>query len=397
MVTQIQQPNFLGNISQGMQLRDMMQRRQDRAGEKKYQQEQRGFLQEKQQRQRQKWGQEDEDRGLLQKKLQQKKDEKAKQDLYTTASHMDLSMSDEDLMKDYGGAVNWYAGENPEDMSPEVRQEYLNKPVGEVRAIIQQWQNAMGIKPIAAKDTRTTAIKEYEYGQKKPGFLAAQQKEAKPEQWQPWGYGQMRNKTTGDIKDVQVAPRKNETIRSLPGGGIEIIRKDEDGKTKPLKFTEQQAKTGGFATRIEAANKIMDVLEDSVDFEPTSIRGKIAESVPYIGNLLTDENRQVYNQGKMDFITAALRLESGAAISDQEFERDDKKYFPQPGDGPKVIANKRALRKRQFDIMSKSSGGAYDAITKASKAEAAANRRAMTIEDYPTASEEDLENIFRGQ
>ncbi len=372
MPAQVQPPNFLGNIAQGMQLRDMMQRRQERAGAREFQKEQRGFLQEQQQRERQKWGQEDEDRSFLQKKLQQKKDEKAKQDLYTTASHMDLSMSDEDLMKDYGGAVNWYAGENPEDMSPEVRQEYLNKPVGEVRAIIQQWQNAMGIKPIAAKDT-------------------------KPEQWQPWGYGQMRNKTTGDIKDVQVAPRKNETIRSLPGGGIEIIRKDEDGKTKPLKFTEQQAKTGGFATRIEAANKIMDVLEDSVDFEPTSIRGKIAESVPYIGNLLTDENRQVYNQGKMDFITAALRLESGAAISDQEFERDDKKYFPQPGDGPKVIANKRALRKRQFDIMSKSSGGAYDAITKASKAEAAANRRAMTIEDYPTASEEDLENIFRGQ
>jgi hypothetical protein len=39
-----------------------------------------------------------------------------------------------------------------------------------------------------------------------------------------------------------------------------------------------------------------------------------------------------------------LRKESGAAISQSEFDKEDQKYFPQPGDGPGVRAQKQKAR-----------------------------------------------------
>lgn len=216
--------------------------------------------------------------------------------------------------------------------------------------------------PTEAKDTRTPDIKNYEYA-KAQGYEGTFEEYAKGEpvgKWQPWGYGQMRNTETGELKDVQTPPGRGETIRTLSGGGIEIIRGEGGGKS--LKFTEVQAKTGGFATRVEAANLILTELEDTIGFDAASISEAIKGGVPGLGNILSSEDRQVYNQAKGDFITAVLRLESGAAISPTEFEKEDKKYFPQPGDGPRVIANKRKARSRQFRILKGASGGAYEAM-----------------------------------
>ena len=223
--------------------------------------------------------------------------------------------------------------------------------------------------PAGAKDTRTTAEKNYDRARLEgyEGSFVDYEKGAPVGKWQPWGFGQMRNTETGELKDVQTPPGRGETIRTLPGGGIEIIRGDGGGK--PLKFSEVQAKTGGFATRVEAANSILTELEDTIGFDAASISEAIKGGVPVLGNILSSEDRQVYNQAKGDFITAVLRLESGAAISPTEFEKEDKKYFPQPGDGPQVIANKRKARERQFRILKGASGGAYDAMREAEPVE----------------------------
>ena len=61
-------------------------------------------------------------------------------------------------------------------------------------------------------------------------------------------------------------------------------------------------------------------------------------------NVLKSGDRQQFEQAKRDFVNATLRRESGAVISDSEFANADKQYFPQPGDGPEVIAQKRRNR-----------------------------------------------------
>jgi hypothetical protein len=55
--------------------------------------------------------------------------------------------------------------------------------------------------------------------------------------------------------------------------------------------------------------------------------------------------QQQVNQDKSNFITAVLRKESGAVISDSEFEREDQKYFPQINDSDKVVKQKENARK----------------------------------------------------
>ena len=53
----------------------------------------------------------------------------------------------------------------------------------------------------------------------------------------------------------------------------------------------------------------------------------------------------------MDFITAVLRKESGAAISPSEFSGQDKIFFPQPWDWPEVLLAKRNARNFRVKAM----------------------------------------------
>lgn len=62
--------------------------------------------------------------------------------------------------------------------------------------------------------------------------------------------------------------------------------------------------------------------------------------------LLQSEQGQLYSQGRDEFINAALRRESGAAIQPSEYDRYDRIYFVRPGDKPAVIRQKQAARER---------------------------------------------------
>jgi 3-deoxy-D-arabino-heptulosonate 7-phosphate (DAHP) synthase len=53
---------------------------------------------------------------------------------------------------------------------------------------------------------------------------------------------------------------------------------------------------------------------------------------------------QQVEQAQRDFINAVLRRESGAVISNDEFANGRRQYFPQPGDTPQVIEQKRRNR-----------------------------------------------------
>ena len=66
-------------------------------------------------------------------------------------------------------------------------------------------------------------------------------------------------------------------------------------------------------------------------------------------NWTQSPEQQQVKQAKLDFMTAALRRESGASIAPSEFDTFDKAYFPQPNDDKMTIANKAALRQRAID------------------------------------------------
>jgi len=75
-----------------------------------------------------------------------------------------------------------------------------------------------------------------------------------------------------------------------------------------------------------------------------------------IANALRTPQEQQYFQAKMDFIAAVMRKESGANITAGEYRDADRRYFPQPGDGAHVIAQKAAARAQEIKTLEKESG-----------------------------------------
>lgn len=126
--------------------------------------------------------------------------------------------------------------------------------------------------------------------------------------------------------------------------GITIT--NPDGTTTQIggpagKLTVDQGKNTGFLIRARDANAVLSEL----DKQGTKFLSRVAEDLPLgVGNYLQSDEYQKFEQARRDFINAVLRRESGAVISDAEFENADKQYFPQPGDSTEVIKQKRRNR-----------------------------------------------------
>lgn len=73
-------------------------------------------------------------------------------------------------------------------------------------------------------------------------------------------------------------------------------------------------------------------------------------------SFLQGAERQQFEQAKRNFVNSVLRNESGAVIADSEFKNADKQYFPQPGDTPAVLEQKRLNRETALLNMFSSAG-----------------------------------------
>jgi len=174
-----------------------------------------------------------------------------------------------------------------------------------------------------------------------------------------WGAKQLGlTPGTDEYKDYitsQFSKSKGMSFRVRKDGTIEFTEGGELGS-----LTEGQGKGLMFSQRMGASQKIINTVEN----EGTSIFNAIVSNVPFAGNLLTSPEYKLYEQAKRDFINAQLRFESGAAIAPSEFANADKQYFPQPGDTPEVIAQKRANRELAIQTMNAVSGPDAEAYAK---------------------------------
>jgi len=185
-----------------------------------------------------------------------------------------------------------------------------------------------------------------------------------------------QNTETGKIESHPLA-EKNDAFRkpdfssfTKPDGtitNIDINSKDGAKQAREIisqggmltpgdSFTEVQGKTAGFALRMENDEDIFA----SLDMEQfASLSSRLIDFVPE-GLRFTD--RQKYEQGKLDFINAQLRRESGAAIAEHEFDSANIQYFPMPGNGQEVVAQKARNRKAVIAAMKVEAGYAFTKI-----------------------------------
>ena len=141
------------------------------------------------------------------------------------------------------------------------------------------------------------------------------------------------------------------------------------GKAQAL--TESQGNATAFGMRMSEAHSVLKNLESKGETGTGVIGGTVggvAGLVPLIGDKLTagvdnifnvlpgvlggysPEQQQVLN-GRINFITAVLRKESGASIQPSEFATAERLYFPKPGDSDVVIKQKQKARELAIQAM----------------------------------------------
>lgn len=134
---------------------------------------------------------------------------------------------------------------------------------------------------------------------------------------------------------IEGGAKKGMTLTTNPDGTFTMT---QGGATvKPL--TETQGKASAFYTRATSAGQIIDNLEAT----GTDFGQWVIGQIP-LTNWASSAEFQQLDSAKRDWISAVLRLESGAAIGKDEFSNYDKAFFPQVGDKQVTLDQKRNSR-----------------------------------------------------
>lgn len=155
--------------------------------------------------------------------------------------------------------------------------------------------------------------------------------------WQlPSGNAVLSDKTTRRGQDISADTQRR-------GQDVQATASGKTGANRPL--TEFQTRALTQVSRMENAELVLRGPDgkSGVEYTP-SLTAAAAAEVPMIGNKLTSEAFQNYTQAAREWISGLLRLDSGAAVPEVEFQRYFKTYFAQPGDGAAVVKQKRAAR-----------------------------------------------------
>ena len=159
------------------------------------------------------------------------------------------------------------------------------------------------------------------------------------------------------VSAIDPATGKPVLIQTGNRGGVNVLPYDPAPKeAKP--FTEAENNATGYLGRMQAAEKTLGGLQGGELTEGTALAG----AVPFVGDYAQrkamNPTQQKYKQAADDWIRAKLRKESGAVIGADESAAEYRTYFPQPGDGAGVIAQKAQARKQAEAQIMQSAGRA---------------------------------------
>ena len=190
---------------------------------------------------------------------------------------------------------------------------------------------------------------------------------------QPGGFAKMLNESKlgaekaydnlmEEARQAEVA-RHNKVAEADASGQLALSRDrlsfDKQQQKGPGNATEGERNAAGYLMRMTEASKLIDQFEGS---GAATYGTQTAAAVPFVGGairraVMTPEQQQ-YRQAQEDWVRAKLRKESGASIATDEMDREIETYFPMPGEGKEVIAQKRKARATANAAMRQSSGRA---------------------------------------
>jgi len=126
--------------------------------------------------------------------------------------------------------------------------------------------------------------------------------------------------------------------------------------------TEAEAKAGFYAGNMRAASKTYDALT-SGGFDPSTGRAQIDTSLAGgWTNALAGKNARLAKQSQNQWSEQMLRMLTGAAATTDEINRNNATYFPQIGDGPAEVAQKKEMRRQAENGVFEASGRAKQRV-----------------------------------
>ncbi len=150
----------------------------------------------------------------------------------------------------------------------------------------------------------------------------------------------------------------------------ELKRQDLQDKAasreEKAKIAKQfESKAAAFASRMEQAEIEAEASEADVNVDALGFQGGL-EKIPVVGGLgstvmqynLSPKTKQ-YQEARRFFINAVLRSESGATVTQSEFENAAVTYFAQPGDKQSDLQRKKEFRKEAIRGMVQEAGPAW--------------------------------------
>lgn len=185
--------------------------------------------------------------------------------------------------------------------------------------------------------------------------LALQQAQANRKEV-PEGF---RTSATGGLEPIPGGKADPAYIGSVKAA--EEAAKGAGGSVNPYasgtdKFNADQGKSAGFADRMFQNE---DLIRKQEAIGTSRVQQGLAKAPFGLGSYANSDEFKSYKAAKDNWIAAQLRKESGAAIGQGEYDAADKQYFPQPGDPPQVLEQKRQLRRLATEGMAREGGGSY--------------------------------------
>lgn len=144
---------------------------------------------------------------------------------------------------------------------------------------------------------------------------------------------------------------------------------DAEAQAEPV-FKEYQTKDANLAARMEAAEANIGYATGKTKGADGAVNPDPTDPTAYGNKWWPDDSRwnsagwRQFDQAKKEWMAALLRKDTGAAVTESEFEIYDKAYFPQPNDDPQTVKNKEAARRQVAADLATGSGGAYDYFKK---------------------------------
>jgi len=191
-----------------------------------------------------------------------------------------------------------------------------------------------------------------------------------------------------DMFDAQVQAQLSKGkmgIRTNPDGTIEFVQ----GSDLP-KYTEAQSKDINWALRMEGALK---------DFEPvaselTNVIGNLAQLDPtkLSRYAQSDDFQKAIVAGK-EFLAPLVRKDTGAAVTNKEWELYSDIYIPQVGDGEAKLKQKAIARQRALDALKAGLPPQYVLNEQYAGRDPMAGRDAGAVQGVPDFSKMSTEDI----